>query len=814
MALRPTTDRQTGLTQLEALRRLAAEGYNELPSARPRGILAIAFSVVREPMILLLVAAGSLYVVLGDLAEAVLLIGSIFVILGINLYQERRTERSLEALRDLSSPRALVIRDSDRSRIPGREVARGDLLVLSEGDRVPADAVLLESANLSADESLLTGESAPVDKEAVAGATATPAPGSDDGHYVYSGTLVVRGRGLAEVQATGERTMLGKIGRELQTISFEQTRVQEETRRVVRLLALGALALCVFVSVVYGVTHDWERGLLTGITLAMAIIPEEFPVVLTVFLGLGAWRLSRQQVLTRQVPAVETLGATTVLCVDKTGTLTLNQMTVRRLVIEGRSYDLADPSMSLPDDALQLIEISALASAPDPFDPMERAIRDLAASRLAGMSSPHDDWAIEREYPLSPELLALVHVWRSPEGACIVAAKGAPEAIAQLCRLGSAATLALMQRVEELAADGLRVLGVARAEHRGAELLDDKQAFGFELVGLVGLADPLRPTVRGSIEECYTAGIRVVMITGDYPATARSIAREAGLTRADEVVSGSELAALNDGELRERVKGVNVFARVAPEQKLRLVNALKANGEIVAMTGDGVNDAPALKAANIGIAMGGRGTDVAREAAALVLLDDDFSSIVRAVRLGRGIFANLRKAMAYLMAVHVPIAGLSLLPVILQTPLVLLPAHVVFLELIIDPACSVAFEAEPARRDVMTRPPRPVKEALFNRPTVGLSLVQGGSALVVIMAMYFFTWSFDYGEEQTRAMTFTTLVLSNLALILSGRSRTRSLLETVRERNVPFWSMVAGALCLLGMVLYVRSCRSSSPSPR
>ena len=385
MALPPRTGSQTGLTQQEALRRLAAEGYNELPSARPRGILAIAFSVVREPMILLLVVAGALYVTLGDLAEAVLLIGSIFVILGINLYQERRTERSLEALRDLSSPRALVIRDGERSRIPGREVARGDLIVLSEGDRVPADAVLIESANLSADESLLTGESAPVGKEAASDAgTPLAAPGGDDQHFVYSGTLVVRGRGLAAVETTGERTALGRIGRELQTISFEQTKVQEETRRVVRLLAIGALVMCIFVSVVYGLTHDWERGLLTGITLAMAIIPEEFPVVLTVFLGLGAWRLSRQQVLTRQVPAVETLGATTVLCVDKTGTLTLNQMTVRRLVAGAASYDLSDPAAPLSDDALQLIEVSALASAPNPIDPMERAIGDLAGVRLAG----------------------------------------------------------------------------------------------------------------------------------------------------------------------------------------------------------------------------------------------------------------------------------------------------------------------------------------------------------------------------------------------------------------------------------------------
>jgi Ca2+-transporting ATPase len=697
-----------GLSETEAVKRLATDGPNELPSSRRRSTWAIAWEVTREPMFLLLLGAGGVYLLLGDVEEALLLLGFVFVVIGITLYQERKTERALEALRDLSSPRALVVRDGKHRRIPGRQVVQDDIVVLREGDRVPADAVLLSSTNLTVDESLLTGESVAVRKSPARYAAEMARPGGEDLPFVYSGTLVVQGQGIAQVRAIGVNTELGRIGKALQSLQQEDTPLQRETRRVVRNLAVLGLALCAAVIVLYGFTRgDWLQAVLAGITLAMAMLPEEFPVVLTIFLALGAWRMSQRRVLARRIPAVETLGATTVLCVDKTGTLTQNRMSVRMLVAHDSAYDLtAHQSDSFPEAGHDLIEFSILASQQDPFDPMELAFKEFGEQKLAGSEHLHPDWKLVREYPLSRKLLSMARVWQGADSpTLVVAAKGAPEAVAKLCGLAGDQLSDVLGRVSAMAAEGLKVLAVARAFCTGS-FPEAQEGFAFEYLGLVGLADPVRPTAADAIAECYTAGIRVVMITGDYPVTAQSIARQIGLANPGEVVTGSELDGMTDAELKQRVARVNLFARVIPEQKLRLVIALKSNGEIVAMSGDGVNDAPALKAAHIGVAMGGRGTDVAREASSLVLLDDDFSSIVHAVKLGRRIFDNLKKAMAYIFAIHVPIAGLSLIPALFGWPLLLMPVHIVFLELIIDPACSTAFEAEPEEADVMRRPPR------------------------------------------------------------------------------------------------------------
>ncbi len=793
-----------GLTGEEASRRLAEEGHNELPSSKERSLLAIALDVVREPMFLLLVACGTIYLLLGDVREAGMLLSFVFVVMGITLYQERKTERALEALRDLSSPRALVIRDGEQRRIPGREVVRDDILVLAEGDRVPADAVLLSCANFTADESLLTGESVPVRKAAWDGATADARPGGDDLPFVYSGSMVVQGQGVARVRATGMRTELGRIGKALQTVEVEETSLQRETNRLVRTLAVAGLFLCMLVAIVYGATRgDWLKGLLAGLTLAMATVPEEFPVVMTIFLALGAWRISKDRVLTRRVPAVEMLGSATVLCVDKTGTLTLNRMSVRKLFAGGHYHDCGDGTPSrLPETFHELVEFSILASQRDPFDPMEKALRETGDRYLARTEHLHGDWTLVREYPLSRELLALSHVWKAREGAdYVIASKGAPEAVADLCHLGEEERESLAVHVNAMAEEGLRVLGVARASFRQADAAGGQHDFPFRFLGLLGFADPVRPGVPDAVLEAGAAGIRVVMITGDYAGTARSIAGQIGLAAADGIMTGPELDAMDDGELRRRIGTVNVFARVVPEQKLRLVNALKANGEIVAMTGDGVNDAPALKAAHIGIAMGGRGTDVAREASALVLLDDDFSSIVRAVRLGRRIFDNLRKAMSYVFAVHVPIIGMSLLPVLLGLPLLLAPVHILFLELIIDPSCSIVFEAEPAEDDVMRRPPRPAGEGLFGIRMVGVSLLQGLAILVILVAIYITALYRGQGEGEARALAFTTLVVANLGLILANRSWSRTFLDTMRNHNPALWWVTGGALSFLALVL-------------
>ena len=806
MARKSDFQQHVGLTSGEATRILKEEGPNELPTSKRRGNLHIALDVTRDPMFLLLVACGTIYLLVGDLQEALMLLAFVFFVMGITLYQENKTERALEALRDLSSPRALVIRDGAQQRIAGREVVRGDIIVLAEGDRVPADALLLECRNLSTDESLLTGESLAVRK--ISGAASSPfmQPGGDDLPFVYSGTLVVRGTGVASVVATGQLSAIGKIGNALQAVSAEPTALQRETARLVKVLATAVLGLCALLILVYGITRGaWLAGLLAGLTLAMAVMPNELPVVLTIFLALGAWRLSRSQVLARSAPVVETLGSATVLCVDKTGTLTLNRMTVTALHANGILHSIDNFRNDPPPETFHdLVEFSILASQRDPFDPMELAIKDFGEEYLAHTEHLHGDWRLEREYPLSPELLAMSHVWRAVEGAeYVIAAKGAPEAVADLCHFSKAQQNEMTAAVTRMADDGLRVLGAARSYFSRPGLPGEQHDFNFEFLGLVGLADPVRPTVAPALRDCYRAGIRMVMITGDYPGTARSIARQIGLDNPEEVVTGPELEIMAEEDLQGRIRTVNIFARVVPEQKLRLVQALKANGEIVAMTGDGVNDAPALKSAHIGIAMGGRGTDVAREASDLVLLDDDFASIVRAVKMGRRIFDNLKKAMAYLLAIHVPIAGMSLIPVLCNWPLLFMPIHIAFLHLIIDPACSIVYEVEPAEPEAMNRAPRDPREPLFSKRVLLLSTLQGVGVLAMLLVVFGVCLSRGQGELDARTLAFTTLIIANLGLMMTNRSWTSTFAKVLRAPNAALWWVTGGAVVFLGLVLNV-----------
>lgn len=801
----PGVDDFKGLGRGEAARRLLAEGYNELPSSQGRTIPGIAAGVIKEPMFLLLIAGGAIYLAIGDVEEALMLIGFVFVVVGVTIYQEQKVERALEALKSLSSPRALVVREGEVSRIPGREVVRGDIVVLNEGDRVPADSIVLSCRNLLVDESLLTGESAPVRKSAGTWDTAVGRPGGEGIPSVYSGTLVVQGYGVAGVKATGMHTEIGKIGKSLQTLRPEETPLQKEMNRLVTLFAMAAMMACAIVIVVYALSRgDGLDGVLAGLTLAMALIPEEIPVVLTIFLALGAWRLSKRRVLTRQAKAIQTLGSTTVLCVDKTGTITMNRMSVGGLYSLGSYHKIDARTGELPGPFHALLEYSILASRLEPFDPMEVALKDAGKKLLPNQAAGYDDRRLVTEYPLSNKLLAITNVWRPPaDNDYVVAAKGAPEAIIDLCHLQGARKAELESFVERMAGDGLRVLGVARAVHRNAILPSDPHDFDFDLLGLVGFHDPLRPSVPEAVEECYRAGLRTVMITGDYPATALSIARQAGIKPIGEAVSGIELEGMGDGALEKRIEGVNVFFRVIPEQKLRIVNALKKKGEVVLMTGDGVNDAPALKSAHVGIAMGSRGTEVAREAASFVLLDDDFSSIVQAVKMGRRIFDNLKKAISYIFAIHVPIAGMSLLPVLLGWPIMLYPAHIAFLELIIDPVCSVVFEAEQEEKDIMKRPPRKLDEPVVDKKTIILGILQGLAVLAIVAAVYRMAPMIGEGEAQARALAFATLVTANLALVFTNRSWSRTILETLRVPNRAFLWVTAGALACLGLALYV-----------
>ncbi len=791
-----SSDSTSGLTETEAQSRLKRDGPNELPRTPPRTVWRIAFQVIREPMFLLLLAAGVIYLFLGDWVEAVMLLGAVVATAMISIVQEKRTDKVLESLRDLASPRALVIRDRQQKRIAGSQVVCGDRIVLAEGDRVPADAQVLSGNNLQVDESLLTGESVAVDKLWAAGEDAPP---------VFSGSLVVRGHGLALVFATGSNSELGKIGKALGDIPEEPTRLHAQTRQLVKLFGTMGLLLSVLVVLFYGLQRgDWLAGALSGITLAMAILPEEFPLILTFFMAMGAWRISKHQVLTRQSATIETLGSATVLCTDKTGTLTLNRMAVAELRTIGQIGHVwqagADSKTMLPDlpDLHQLLEYAMLASESRPTDPMERAIMELGGQHLQGTDRLHPEWVLAHEYGLSPELLAMTHVWESKSHVShLIAAKGAPETIMELCHLDAARSAEVRLTINAMAAEGLRVLGVAKATFTGTDWPAGQHDFDFELVGLLGLADPLRDSVPKAVAQCQGAGIRVMMITGDYPLTALAIARQAGIvqTQDDErhiVMAGDELAALSESELAKRVGQVKVFARIKPAQKLAIVNALKHAGEVVAMTGDGVNDAPALKAAHIGIAMGQRGTDVAREAAAMVLLEDDFGAIVKTIAQGRQIYDNIRKALAFVVSVHVPIAGLVFLPMLFGWPILLFPAHVAFFELVIDPSCSFVFEAEDAEADLMQRPPRPTDAALFGHQQLFSSVLQGLVVLGSLLGLDYGLRQFGIAQDELRAASFVAMMMGSLLLVWLNLKSTRGNVQAHHKPSRGFLLAVGG----------------------
>ncbi|MCO5976052.1 cation-translocating P-type ATPase [Ideonella oryzae] len=751
-----------GLSDAEAARRLREEGPNELAPATRRSLWRLLLSVLTEPMFGLLLACGALYALLGNAQEAWTLMGFVIVVMAISLVQQQRAERSLHALRELSSPQAQVWRGGRVCRVSSRELVRGDVVLLDAGDRVPADVRLLAATGVSVDESLLTGESAPVFK------TVT----EDAAGGLFAGTLLTAGSARGEVVATGARSALGRLGAALEGGTEAASPVQQETARIVRVAAAAGLGLAALLALLYG----WQRqdalqGLLAGLTLAMAILPEELPVVLTLFLGLGAWRLAREKVLVRQMSAVEMLGATTVLCVDKTGTLTLNRMAVRRLWSPQGEHDLvSEGELPLPEAVHETLEYAILASHRQAIDPMERALLEAGQRELAQTEHLHADWTLVEDYPLSAELLAMSRVWQSPDRReRLIAAKGAPEAVIDLCHLDAARQSRIVGQVARLADQGWRVLGVARAVFAADCLPPIQHDFDFEFVGLVALEDPLRPEVPAAIAECRAAGIRVVMMTGDHPSTAISVARQAGLDVAGGVVPGTALAALDDMGCQDLVARSGVFCRVQPEQKLRLVQALQARGEVVAMTGDGVNDAPALRAAHIGVAMGARGTDVAREAADLVLMQDSLTGLVTAVRHGRRVFANLSKAMVFVLAVHVPIIVLTFLPVLLGWPMLLMPVHVLCLQLVIDPACSLVFEAQPAEPGLMQAPPRPRQVRLFDRRVLLRSLGQGVGLALLCLGAYAGAVAAGETAEAARALCYGVLVGGSVALIYANR---------------------------------------------
>ncbi len=798
-----------GLTSEEAAERLRTEGYNELPEPERRGFLRVVWEVIRQPMFALLMAGGGVYLLLGDATEALLLLAFALLSVAITVVQESRSERVLEALRDLASPRARVVRDGRRVQIAGREVVRGDVIMLGEGDRVAADATLVEAQDLLIDESLLTGESLPVRKltadpaAPAAAAVSRPVPGGEDLPWVYAGTLIVRGSGSARVSSTGDRTEMGKIGRALGGIETEQPRLHRQMQWLIRDFAIvGALAGGLVV-ILYGLLRgSWLQALLGGIALGMSLLPEEFPLVLAVFMAMGAWRISRARVLTRRASAIETLGATTVLCTDKTGTLTENRMSVVAIVTANARWE-AKAAGEISGTLAATLAAARGACPREPTDPMDVAIQ--ALTDLHPESGTPESRSLVRAYGLRPDLFAVVNVFSTGPGDALLGyAKGALEAIAELCHLGADELAAARAQMEALARTGVRVLGVAKATGLGAvspsALPETPRGIAFEYLGLVGFADPLRANVPAAVAECRSAGVRVVMITGDYPATASAIGLQAGL-ESTEVLTGDAIEAMTDTALAERVRTICIFARIRPSQKLRIVESLKANGETVAMTGDGVNDAPAIKAAHIGISMGGRGTQVAREASSIVLLDDDFGSIVTTIRLGRRIYDNLRKAIEYIVAVHIPIAGLAALPLLFDLPLMLTPIHIAFLEMIIDPACSMVFEAETEEADVMRRPPRDPKSPLLIPRRILWAVTQGLIALAILGGLLITVSRAGMPEGDVRVLVFTSLVLINMGLILVNRSFDASLVRALVRRNRSLWILLGGVSALLAAAI-------------
>ncbi|SOE87657.1 plasma-membrane calcium-translocating P-type ATPase [Burkholderia sp. YR290] len=798
----PGANPAIGLTTAEVAALQAVHGRNVIVSASGNLWWRTVRDVLAEPMFVLLIIAAVLYGLLGDTPQAMTLLAFVAAEVVLTMFQSHRTASVLRALRDLSAPRAHVLRDGTRNSVSALELVPGDVVFVEEGAKVPSDGLLVEAHELSVDESLLTGESIAVDKF----------PGLSDGmlpatmsNVLFSGTMVVRGQGCMTVTAIGAKTQLGQIGTQLADVKEAPSPLQLEIRTFVRRFATLAMLICALLVLAYRWRTDaWLPGLLAGITLAISILPEELPVIMTVFMALGARRIVNEGVLTRRLSAIETLGQTSVLCVDKTGTLTQNRMSVRVLYANGDEAWVRNDAPEISPVFHELIEYLVLASEIEPVDPMERAFHEAGNVYLGNTGRLHRHWSLVQEYALTPDLPAMSHGWQSSDGRDRpVACKGAPEAICSLCGMGPHDAQALLERATRMAEGGLRVLGVARARHRGETWPDRQRDFDFTFVGLVGLLDPVRPEVAGAIAECKAAGVRVVMITGDYPSTARAIATEVGIDGA-HVVSGAELVAMDDAALQRVIRDTSVFARVTPEQKLRLVNAFRRAGEVVAMTGDGVNDAPALKAAHIGIAMGRRGAEVAREVASLVLLRDDFTPIVLAIRLGRRIYANLKQAISFSVAAHLPMIAAATTPVLAGWPPMLGPVHIVALEMIIAPVCSIVFENEREKPTVMHEPPRRAGERLMTNRALAASVAIGCAVGFAVVLAYASMLSGGFDAVAARTVAFPMLVLGNVGIMLAVRLQARGTVPRhLRDANPYGWAVAGFALVALCVLLMV-----------
>ncbi len=795
------TGRFPGLSAREVETLRAKWGPNIFERGPRRHFFSIVKEVVAEPMFILLSIACALYFVLGQVDEGLLMAAAMLLVAAISLYQELRSSNAMQALRQYTAERVLVIRSGQQQSVPTTDIVPGDIIVLEEGMLVPADARIVEANDLSVNESVITGEAMPVDKQA-----------GTDASVLYQGTLINRGTCLARVTETGSRTVLGKLGREVSAIASPKTLLQLQMRRVVRRLALfGISGFLIILLIHYSKTQEWSTSLLLALTLAMSAVPEEIPVALSSFMALGAYKMSRFGIISRQPQIIENLGAVSVICLDKTGTITQNRMRVRELY-DAVSDKLVEWNGNRAGDSLEhLLYLSALASETRPFDPMEQAIWE-AYESLAKNAAGRP--AIDHEYPLQGRPPMMTHIYAQQDG-WLVAGKGAAERIMQVCGLEPASREILNQKLEKMAAKGYRVLGVAEARHTG-DFPASQDDFSWQFLGLLALYDPPKENIPEVIHQFYTANIDVKLLTGDHPQTARYIAGMAGIRGAANSINGSELMQLDPTQLREVLKRYSVFARMFPDAKKKVIECLQSDGEIVAMTGDGVNDGPALKAAGIGIAMGKKGTEIARRAADLVITDDDLGKMVTAVREGRRIFSNLKKAIRYIISIHIPIILVASLPLILgwTYPTIFTPIHVIFLELIMGPTCSIFFEREPAEEGIMRQLPRKRTGGLFTGEEWWLSVIQGLVIAAAALFVYFYYMQEGAPLEEVRTLVFSMLLISNFFLTFSNRSTTETIVRTIRYPNnlAPLvWIISIIVLLILHFVAPVRDIFQLAP---
>ena len=782
-----------GLSKQEVIASRSKNGDNRLTSKKEYALIDAIKNLAKEPMVILLMAAAVIYLISGQSSDAIFLASAVILVAAISLYQDSRSRNALDKLKTYSQPHCKVIRDGQTTEIKSEEIVIGDYLIIEEGTSVTADGSIVHSNDFSVNESILTGESFAVYKD----------KDSTD-HEVFQGTTVASGLAIAVVTAIGNGTKLGKIGKSLEDIKEEKTPLEIQINNFIKkMVVAGAAVFCIVWGINYFNSLDVLDSLLKALTLAMSILPEEIPVAFATFMALGAWRMMQMGVVVKQMKTVETLGSATVICTDKTGTITENKMSLARLYLLACDK-IAAPDQGLNDAEKALIRMGMWASEPIPFDPMEVALHHGYAETT--FSDERPDYKMVHEYPLGGKPPMMTHIFENKSGIRIIAAKGAPEALIAVSELEAFEKEKITMAVNSLASQGYRVLAVGQSDFTGSQFPDQQQKFKFKFIGMLAFYDPPKQHIEQVLKDFYQAGIAVKIITGDNAATTTAIARQIGFKGYEKSISGDELMKMPEKELQRTVMQMNIFSRMFPDAKLKIINALKSNNEIVAMTGDGVNDGPALKAAHIGIAMGKRGTEIARQAASLILLEDDLAKMVTAIAMGRRIYTNLKKAIQYIISIHIPIILTVFIPLALGWiyPNIFSPIHIIFLELVMGPTCSIIYENEPIEQNTMLQKPRPFSNTFFSGKELTTSILQGLMITAGTLFIYQYAVQHGYGELLTRSMVFTCLIAANVLLTLVNRSFYYSLLTTIKYKNNLVFLIIMITILISGAILYIK----------